>query len=78
MQKFKIIGKRLLEEKYVEGKKKNKNNAITSALARMHNVRAHALRSDQKQNENISQKTSQQVKTKDKWLSKPSLIHCSF
>ena len=53
MHKFKIVGNPLLEEKYVEGKKeeerKKKNNAslvaTTSALARTHNVRAHALRS---------------------------------
>ena len=50
MQKFKIIGKPLLGEKYVEGKKKKKEKSLvatTSALARTHNVRAHALRSHQ-------------------------------
>ena len=51
MQKFKIVGKPLLGEKYVEGKKKKKERKImpslvvtTSALARTHNVRAHTLR----------------------------------
>ena len=53
MQKFKIIGKYLLGEKYVEGKKerKKKNNAKFSGHyvhPRTHNVRAHALRSHQK------------------------------
>ena len=53
MQKFKIIGKPLLGEKYVEGKKKKDERrkkerimpflvATTSALA-SHNVIAHAL-----------------------------------
>ena len=48
MQKFKLIGKPLLGEKYVEGRKK-KNNAKFSGHyhQRTHNVHAHALRSDQ-------------------------------
>ena len=52
MQKFKIIGKPLLAGKYVEGKKK-KNNAKFSGHyvhQRTHNIRAHALRSDQLKN----------------------------
>ena len=61
MQKFKIVGKPLLGEKYVEGKKKErkkegrrrrrkKNNAKLSGQyvrPRTHNVRAHALPSHQ-------------------------------
>ena len=49
MQKFKIIGKPLLGEKYVEGKKeriRKKNNAKFSGhyvRPHTHNVRAHAL-----------------------------------
>ena len=53
MQKFKNIGKSLLGEKYVEGKKKEsrRNNAKFSShyvRPRTHNVRAHALRFHQK------------------------------
>ena len=52
MQELKIIGKPLLGEKYVEGrkkerKKKKKNNAKFSGhyvCPRTHNVHAHALR----------------------------------
>ena len=51
MQKFKLIGKPLLGEKYVEGKRKKrkrrKNNAKFSGhyvRPRPHNVRTHALR----------------------------------
>ena len=60
MQKFKLIGKPLLGEKYVEGKKKErkkeeerrrrKNNAKFSGhyfRPCTHNVRAHTLRSHQ-------------------------------
>ena len=54
MQKLKIIGKPLLGEKYVEGKKeeirRRKNNAKFSGpyvRPRTHNVRARALRSHQ-------------------------------
>ena len=48
MKKFKLIGKPLLVEKYVEGKRKN--NAKFSGQyvrPRTHNVRVHALRSYQ-------------------------------
>ena len=41
MQKFKIIGKPLLGEKYVEGRRKEERIMPT------HNVRAHALHSHQ-------------------------------
>ena len=49
MQKFKIIGKPLLGEKYVEGKKK-KNAKFSGhyVYPRTETVRAHALRSHQK------------------------------
>ena len=57
MHKFKIIGKPLLGEKYAEGKKERRKKkrriimpslvATMSALTHTHNVRAHALRSDQ-------------------------------
>ena len=52
MQKFKIIGKPLLGEKYVEGKKEEERimpNLVntTSALAHTHNVFAHAICSHQ-------------------------------
>ena len=50
MQKFKIVGKPLLREKYVEAKRKN--NAKFSGhyvRPRTHNVRAHELRSHQKE-----------------------------
>ena len=53
MQKFKLIGKPLLGEKYVEGKKKEKerkNNAKFRGhyvRQRTHTVRVHALHSNQ-------------------------------
>ena len=50
MRKFKIIGKPLLGEKYVHGKRKKKNNAKFSGhyvYPRTETVRAHALRSHQ-------------------------------
>ena len=52
MQKFTIIGKPLLQEKYVEGKKKEGRRIMQSLVAttRTHNVRAHALRSHQNKN----------------------------
>ena len=49
---FNFLGKPLMGEKYVEGKKKKKNNAKFSGHyfgPRMETVRAHALRSHQKQ-----------------------------
>ena len=51
-QNFNFLGKPLLGEKYVHGKKKEgkKNNAKFSdhyVRQRTHNVRAHALRSEQ-------------------------------
>ena len=46
MQKFKIIGKPLLGEKYFEGKRRIKSSShYVRQLT--HNVRAHELRSDQ-------------------------------
>ena len=50
MKKLKLIGKPLLGEKYVEGKKERKNDAKFSGhyvRQRTHNIPAHALRSDQ-------------------------------
>ena len=54
MQKFKLIGKPLLGEKYVEGKKKEEKKRIMPSLVATHyvrpcmqNVPAHAVRSYQ-------------------------------
>ena len=53
MQKFKIIGKPLLGEKYVEGKKNAKFSGHY-VRPRTHKVRVHALRSHQKNNAKFS------------------------
>ena len=83
MQTFKIIGKSLLGEKHVEGKKKKGRRRImpslvatTSALAHTHNVCAHALQSDQNQ---FICSAPFQIETKSgKGLISRFISHCYF